>query len=251
MKKLIVNLILLISCLSTTIVASAEEYRCTATKLNIRNLADKSGKSVGQIEKNETIDILSVDGDWGAILFDGDTCYVSMKYLELVQTDSETSQTVDKPWTDKQKAIFWLCFVVAIGIYAFAIVKVQRGELVVIKGWLDFGLLVFPCVVVLSTIIGAEVILEIMGAYVFATLWIISGLCLIGSLALSVIANWGNPFYVIFSLIMKIIVIPFIALGIFYLISKIADDNGINRKSIIIFAVLGILIGGLMSFKND
>lgn len=250
MKNQIVKFILIILCLFAISVVSAENYRCTASKLNIRESASKSGKVVGQIVQNETVDILSINGEWGVLLFHNDTGYVNMQYLEVVQNYTPTVDKVEEEWTDGQKAIFWICFIAAIGIYAFAIYRVRNGELVVIKGWLDLGLLVFPCIVLWITLFSLGSLYVILGKYIYIALLIISGLCLIASLALSVIANWGNVFNIIFSLIMKIVVIPIIGFGVFYLISKILGKTGISRKSVILFGILGILIGGLISLDE-
>lgn len=250
MKKQIVRIILLIICLAGTSTASAENHRCTVSKLNIRDTADKSGKVIGQIAQNETVDILSVDGKWGLVLINGDTGYVSMDYMEPFETSSNQGESVEKPWTDAQQAIFWICVVIAVAIYAFAVVKVRRGEMVVIRGWLDFALLMFPWLVIFLHLYDAFLGGAIFGKYVIIALYVIAGLCLIGSLALSVISNWGSPFYVIFSLLMKLVVIPIMAFGFFYLIFKIWENRGLSRKAVIIFLVLGILIGGLMSFEE-
>lgn len=229
-------------------------YYVTATTLNIRDNTATSGKIIGKFTQGESVEILSINDGWGTVLLDSDTGYVCMQYLSseapdstYVTTATTATENQSEPWTDKQKAVFWLCFAVAVAIYAFAIVKVRRGELVVIKGWLDLGLLSFPWIVVMFTLLDG---FEIFGFYIMTALYILSGLCLIGSLVLSVTANWGNPFNVVFSLVMKIIVIPIIGLGLFHLISKVLDKHGIDRKGIIIFLILGILIGGLMSFEE-
>ncbi len=246
--KLLMVTLWMVSCILP--LSSQAPYRCTATKLNIRDSADKSGKVIGQITQDETVDILSVKGGWGSVLIGDDTGFVSMDYVEPVQTTSPQSQSAEKPWTDKQQAIFWLCFIVAVGIYIFAVVKVRQGEMVVIRGWLDFGLLAFPWLALFAQLYDAFWGGLFLGEYVRIALFVIGGLCLLGSLALSVIANWGSPFYIIFSLIMKLIVIPIMAFGVFYLIYKLMDKTGLTRRSIIIFLVLGFLIGGLMSFEE-
>ena len=257
MKRFIVVLLLLVLYAVSSITVYADTYYVTASTLNVRDSAASSGSIVGKLAQGEAVEILSADGKWGMVLVNGDTGYVSMKYLSTEAPDSvsateevSTNETYSEPWTDKQKAIFWLCFVIAVGIYIFAIVRVRRGEMVVIKGWLDFGLLVFPWLVVFVHFYDALFGHLFLGKYVLIALYIIAALCLIGSLALSVIANWGSPFNIIFSLIMKLVVIPIMAFGVFYLIFKIGDKTGISRKSIIIFAILGILIGGLMSFDE-
>ncbi len=248
-NKIRALVLMLVACFFATATAMADNYRCTASHLNVRDTADKSGKVIGQIAQNENVDILSLDGEWGSMLMNGDTGYVNMSYMELCSSSSEESQ-IDEPWTDKQKAIFWVCFAVAVGIYAFAVIKVRQGEMVVIRGWLDFGLLLFPWLVVFLHLYDAFWGGMIFGKYVIIALYVIAGLCLIGSLALSVIANWGSPFYVVFSVIMKLVVIPIMAFGFFYLIFKIWENRGLSRKAVIIFLVLGILIGGLMSFEE-
>lgn len=250
MIKNIFRIICVVLCFIASLTVNAASYRCTATKLNIRDTADKSGRVIGQIAQNETVDILSVDGKWGSVLINGDTGYVSMDYMEPFETSSNQGENVEKPWTDEQQAKFWICVVIAVAIYAFAVVKVRQGEMVVIRGWLDFGLLVFPWLVVIAHFWDAFYGHMIFGKYVLIALYIIAALCLLGSLALSVIANWGSPFNIIFSLIMKLVVIPIMAFGVFYFIFKILDENGISRKSIIVFLILGILIGGLMSFEE-
>lgn len=257
MKRFIVVFLLLVLCAVSASTVYADTYYVTASTLNVRDRAASSGNIMGKLAQNEAVEVLSTDGEWGTVLVNDDTGYVSMKYLSTEVPDSgsvteETSpnETVSEPWTDKQKAIFWLCFAIAVGIYIFAIVRVRRGEMVVIKGWLDFGLLVFPWLVVFVHFYDALFGHLFLGKYVLIALYIIAALCLIGSLALSVIANWGSPFNIIFSLIMKLVVIPIMAFGVFYLIFKIGDKTGISRKSIIIFAILGILIGGLMSFDE-
>ena len=250
MEKIVFRTLCAVLCIISSLAAHAAPYRCTASHLNIRNTADKSGKVIGQITQDETVDILSVDGSWGTVLIGDDTGFVCMDYVEPVQTTSPQSQNTEKPWTDKQQAIFWLCFVFVIGVYAFAVYRVRTGQMVVIKGWLDFGLLVFPWLALFAQISDFLFGMVFLGKYVQIALLVIAVLCLICSLALSVIANWGNPFNTIFSLLMKIIVIPIMAFGVFYLIYKLMDNVGLTRRSIVIFLVLGFLIGGLMSVEE-
>lgn len=250
MKKGFLQLTLAFLCVLAVNLVYAENYRCTATKLNIRKTMSASGNVIGQITRDETVEIQSIDGEWGMVLVNGDTGYVCMSYMEQMQTSSKEDGSIEKPWTDAQQAIFWVCVVIAVAVYAFAVVKVRQGELVVIRGWLDFGLLLFPWFVVFAHFCDAVWEYSIFGKYVLIALYVIAGLCLIGSLAISVISNWGSPFYVIFSLIMKLVVIPIMAFGLFYLIFKIWENRGLSRKSVIIFLVLGVLIGGLMSFEE-
>lgn len=175
-----------------------------------------------------------------------------MNYLEsLSEVATVEDNSEENPWNDKTKAIFWLCFVVAFVLYGIAILKVQHGDLVVIKGWLDFGLLVFPWLVVFCHMYDAMFGHLFLGKYVLIALYVIATICLITSFVLSFIANWGHPFNIIYSLIMKMIVIPIMAFGVFYLIFKVIENRGLDRRAFIIFAILGILVGGLMSFEDD
>ena len=200
MKNILFKILCVILVVTSSLTVLADTYRCTATQLNIRSSADKSGKIIGHIARNETINVLSVEGNWGTLLVDEDTGYVCMDYMENAQIGNYGENDENELWTDKQKTIFWICFVLAIGIYVFAVVKVRQGEMIVIKGWLDLGLLSFPWISLFLTLIGAH---EFLGIYLFVALWIIAGICFIVSLILSVVANWGNLFYVIFSLLMK------------------------------------------------
>lgn len=247
MKNILLKILCVIVVVTFSLTAFADTYRCTASQLNIRNSADKSGKIIGHIAQNETVSVISVEGNWGTLLVNEDTGYVCMDYLENAQKDNYCENDENEPWTDKQKTIFWICFAFAIAIYVFAIVKVRQGELVVIRGWLDLGLLAFPWISLFLTLIGAH---EFLGIYLFVALWIAAGVCFIASLVLSVVANWGNLFYVIFSLIMKLVVIPIIGFGLFYVIGKLSDEKGLTLRSLKVFLIVGLLVGGLMSFDE-
>ena len=98
MKKIALRIICALLCIFTSLAANATPYRCIASKLNIRDTADKSGRVIGQIAQNETVDILSVDGKRGAVLINGDTGYVSMDYMEPFETSSSQGDSVEKPW---------------------------------------------------------------------------------------------------------------------------------------------------------
>lgn len=238
--------------LSTASLCAQSLYQVKATKLNVRDKANKTGKVIGQIQQNDTIEVVSVNEEWGTVIFHNDTGYVNMNYLEsLSEVATVEDNSEENPWNDKTKAIFWLCFVVAFVLYGIAILKVQHGDLVVIKGWLDFGLLVFPWLVVFCHIYDAMFGHLFFGKYVLIALYVIATICLITSFVLSFIANWGHPFNIIYSLLMKMIVIPIMAFGVFYLISKVIDNRGLDRRAFIIFAILGILVGGLMSFEDE
>lgn len=250
-KSQVARFILLIIGLLAINSTNARPYRCTATKLNVRATADKSGKVLSQIAQNDTIDVLDIQNGWGMVTIEGDTGYVSMDYLEQVQLAAKESQKDGEPWTDKQKAVFWFSFAIGFVFYAYAIFQVRSGVLVVIRGWLDFALLASPWFVVFIHLYDILFDHLIFGKYVLIALYIIAGLCLIASFALSVWSNLGNPFNIVISLVMKIIVIPIMAFGIFYLIFKILGKTGIDRRSIIIFGILGVLVGGLMSFDED
>ena len=61
-------------------------------RLNVREEADKNSKSLGQLKSGAIVRVLSTEGDWSQIEYDGQTGYLLSKYID---TYSETVKCYD------------------------------------------------------------------------------------------------------------------------------------------------------------
>ncbi|MBO4281753.1 MAG: SH3 domain-containing protein [Bacteroidales bacterium] len=67
---------------NTTVTAPAyTEYRCAATKLNVRSDPSVNARIVGSLSRGETIYVYGVDGDFARIEWNDGIAYVSNKYI--------------------------------------------------------------------------------------------------------------------------------------------------------------------------
>lgn len=92
MKGLLVSLIL---ALIAGVDAYAETYRVEASSLNIRDNASQDGAVIGQLGRDELVEVQSIDNGWALIDRDGCQGYVKASYL-AVTDDSESAPTEDK-----------------------------------------------------------------------------------------------------------------------------------------------------------
>lgn len=113
----------------------ADHYRVTAPNgLNVRASANKNGKLLGQLSKDNVIDVVSIENGWANINYNGWQGYVSASYLEAVtETDEAGTSTKEESWDltswlfDSEgesawfTAIKWILFL-GIAIYIIKIV---------------------------------------------------------------------------------------------------------------------------------
>ena len=78
----------------------ADHYRVTAPNgLNVRASANKNGKLLGQLSKDNVIDVVSIENGWANINYNGWQGYVSASYLEAVtETDEAGTSTKEESW---------------------------------------------------------------------------------------------------------------------------------------------------------
>ena len=113
----------------------ADHYRVTAPNgLNVRASANKNGKLLGQLSKDNVIDVVSIENGWANINYNGWQGYVSASHLEAVtETDEAGTSTKEESWDltswlfDSEgesawfTAIKWILFL-GIAIYIIKIV---------------------------------------------------------------------------------------------------------------------------------
>ena len=68
----------------TVAVVESPTYTCTARVLNIRSQPNTSSRVLGVLRRGEQVKVLDTTGDFAHISYNGETGYVSTKYLEPV-----------------------------------------------------------------------------------------------------------------------------------------------------------------------
>lgn len=64
-----------------------ERGTVTATLLNVRKEASLKGAVVGTFKKGQTIDVLSKEGNWAVVEYNGSRAYVSLQYISFDQSE--------------------------------------------------------------------------------------------------------------------------------------------------------------------
>lgn len=92
MKKnpslLIVTLALLMA-----VMVNAKPYQVTVAKLNVRNAPNTSGKVLGSLSQNATVEVNRVSGGWAEITFKGQKAYISAQYITPAKSSSTSKST--------------------------------------------------------------------------------------------------------------------------------------------------------------
>ena len=57
-----------------------------ANTLNIRSANNTNSEILGKFSVNDTVDVISTDGDWATILYDDNIAYVASTYLSSSKT---------------------------------------------------------------------------------------------------------------------------------------------------------------------
>lgn len=86
--------------------ASQETTQMYASStLNIRSSSSTDSEILGKLGVNDTVDVISTDGDWTAILYNGNKAYVASAYLSSSKTtvlsESYTDEVGEQVWIPK------------------------------------------------------------------------------------------------------------------------------------------------------
>ena len=65
-------------------VADSKKYVVTASSLNVRSGRGASYQTLGSLQRNRIVEVLEVQDNWGTIIYNGRTGYVSMEHLREV-----------------------------------------------------------------------------------------------------------------------------------------------------------------------
>lgn len=81
MKKFLTLLTIIM--LFFTITVQAETFVVTCDSLNVRSLPGTANPIIGQVYKNQKLDVSVYDGSWARINYNGINGYVSCKYISF------------------------------------------------------------------------------------------------------------------------------------------------------------------------
>lgn len=65
--------------------------KVTANNLNVRSTASTSGNILGKLQKGSSVSILSVEGSWVKIQYNGQAAWISKEFVEISSTSSQPS----------------------------------------------------------------------------------------------------------------------------------------------------------------
>lgn len=65
--------------------------KVTANNLNVRSTASTSGNILGKLQKGSSVSILSVEGNWVKIQYNGQAAWISKEFVEISSTSSQPS----------------------------------------------------------------------------------------------------------------------------------------------------------------
>ena len=87
------SILFTIALLMIAVMVSAKQYQVTASKLNVRNAPDTSGKVVGSLSQNATVEVNRISGGWAEITFKGQKAYISAQYITPVKAAAKSNNT--------------------------------------------------------------------------------------------------------------------------------------------------------------
>ena len=107
------SILFTIALLMIAVMVSAKQYQVTASKLNVRNAPDTSGKVVGSLSQNATVEVNRISGGWAEITFKGQKAYISAQYITPVKAAAKSTRDIQNP---------------AMSIWGFLFVKTDKAH---------------------------------------------------------------------------------------------------------------------------
>ena len=223
-NKFILTWFLVFFC-SINIFGQGKDYEVTASELNIREQDNKTSEVIGKLSKGQIIRVDTIVGDWALTSFADEQGvekqgYISTEYIKSIEV--ENNKKPNSP-----------TFYAVVGILAFslicyiiALIKTHKGEMTTIVNWYDFALLAGSfSIPVIAFIMDKEDKNIMIGGI------IIGGLCLLGSLVWSVVANKDNYFHAFLSVFAKIFIVSAMILIAILLIANVRNTHKRVRYS--------------------
>lgn len=159
MKKKICALLVSLLCVVGMFAAT---YAVKAKSgLNVRSEANANSEILGKLNKNDAVEVESMDGDWARISYNGTDGYVHSKFLVRVDTKKSRSSSGgfwqwlfnsdgESTWFTAIKWFFALVIGIIIAKIAFAILISAIGGGLVIGGFTLFICFLLKCMDIMS-----------------------------------------------------------------------------------------------------
>jgi hypothetical protein len=221
MKKISILLGLWMLMLLTAYPQSVENYEVTADVLNVRTEANSNAEIVGKLKSKQIVQVVKFNNDWASIVFVNDSGenlngYVKTEFIQPVSENAVTG-TVTQAQEDKTlQYVFWGVFAICLICYIIALVRTRQGKMITIVNWYDFALLVVPFILWIIAAISYDKNSD--SNLLSICLFIIGGLCFLGSMVWSVIANKRSVFNMIVSIFAKLFVVMIVWLLVLFII---------------------------------
>lgn len=69
--------------------SDGDVYKVTTQRLNVRATPSANGRLVGTLDQGATVTVERIENGWALINYDGKTCYVSARYLSIVEEENK------------------------------------------------------------------------------------------------------------------------------------------------------------------
>lgn len=79
------------------------KYVVTASSLNIRKEPNTSSEILGTFSNGDTVNVYSITSGWAKISYDGNTAYVSSKYIKKYKSNDDDDKDDDTPTTNAKR----------------------------------------------------------------------------------------------------------------------------------------------------
>jgi hypothetical protein len=219
MKKIFFCLLaLIVTGIINTYGQNAGNWEVSTEVLNVITEPGSKGKVVGKLKAKQVVQVVEFKNGWASIIFvngsgEKTSGYVKTEFITPVP-ESANNEAEQTPQNKTLQNIFLGALVFCLICYIIAMVRTRRGKMITIVNWYDFALLVSPFILWLIAVASYDKNADSNALSV--VLFIVGGLCFIGSMVWSIIANRGNVFNMIVSVFAKLFVVMIVWLIILY-----------------------------------
>jgi hypothetical protein len=207
------KIFIFLTMIATGIVACGQNsgnYEVTTDILNVRAEPNPNGKIIGKLKAKQEIKVVRYSEEWSSIIFVNDSGkdengYVKSKFIKPV-SGTVSSTPLDQTSDNKSvQYVLWSVLAICFICYIIALIRTRQGKMITIVNWYDFTLLIAPFILWIIAALCMDEKAE--SNWLSVVLFVLGGLCFLGSMAWSVIANRGNVLNMIISIFAKLFVI--------------------------------------------
>jgi hypothetical protein len=200
---------------------SVGNYEVTTDVLNVRTKPSSDGEIIGKLKQQQVVQVVEFNNDWASVVFVNDSGenisgYVKTEFIQPVSENAVTDTVKQAPEDETLLYVLGGVFAFCLICYIKALKRTRQGKMITSVNWYDFALLVSPFILWIIAVISYDKNSE--SNLLSICLFIIGGLCFLGSMVWSIIANKGSVFNMIVAVFAKLFVIMIVWLLILYII---------------------------------